>query len=114
MKTIFCDIDGTISFQSKDNETNFNRPMTLLPGVKEKFWEWENKGYTIIITTARKESLRDRTIQQLQDAGLFWDQLIMGLPGGERIVINDRTYSGMVRAIAIHREKNQGMEDISI
>lgn len=114
MKTIFCDIDGTISVQSNDNETNLIRPLILLPGVKEKFWEWENKGYTIIITTARRESTRSRTIQQLQDAGLMWDQLIMGLPPGERIVINDRAYSGLERAIAIPLEKNTGMEDINI
>ena len=44
----------------------------------------------------------------------MWDQLIMGLPPGERIVINDRAYSGLERAIAIPLEKNTGMEDINI
>ena len=55
----------------------------------DKILEWNKKGYTIILTTGRRESNRELTIKQLQEAGIFYDQLIMGVGRGPRVVIND-------------------------
>lgn len=80
MKTIFIDIDGTI-FKHGTN--------LILPGVKEKFQQWLREDCKIIITTGRKESLRQQTEEDLKARGVVYDLLIMGLPRGPRVVIND-------------------------
>jgi|TARA_R100000479_G_C6335394_1_gene183220 hypothetical protein len=100
-KTIFCDIDGTlVEFPHSNLEVivNENHNMIALPGTVQKLWEWESKGYNIILTTGRKESMRDATEKQLRRAGIFWDQLIMGLGPGKRVLIND-----MVPIVHQHR-----------
>lgn len=91
-KTIFCDIDGTlVKFPDiRLNEIVDERyDMEILPGTIDKLWEWESLGYNIILTTGRKESMRDATEKQLRRVGIFWDHLIMGLGPGKRILIND-------------------------
>ena len=100
-KTIFCDIDGTLV---KFPDTNLDQivderhDMEILPGTIDKLWEWESLGYNIILTTGRKESMREATQKQLRRAGIFWDQLIMGLGPGKRVLIND-----MVPIVHQHR-----------
>lgn len=89
-KTIFCDIDGTIIKHVHRFSHVGLDPAISLPGVIEKFNEWDSKGHKIILTTARKESARSVTEKQLNEIGLCWDQLIMGVSSGERILINDK------------------------
>ena len=90
-KTIFCDLDGTLVEHSNPIDVqNPNLVLKVLPGVHEKLREWDTKGYYIVITTGRKESARSATEEQLQFAGIVYDQLIMGFGGGDRILINDR------------------------
>lgn len=89
-KTIFCDIDGTLIKHVHRFSHVGMEPAIPLPGVVEKFNEWDSKGHKIILTTARKESARSITEKQLNEIGLCWDQLIMGVSSGERILINDK------------------------
>jgi ribonucleotide monophosphatase NagD (HAD superfamily) len=81
-KTILCDIDGTI-FGHTGSMTGIvdTKPgeAKLLPGVREKFDEWDGKGYNIVLTTGRKESAREVTEAQLRAAGLFWGPPVDGL-----------------------------------
>ena len=88
-KTIFCDIDGTLieHFPPGSNFHEFSPK--VLPGVTEKILEWDKKGYRIILTTGRKESMRKFTEKQLEQVGIFYDMLIMGIGGGVRVLIND-------------------------
>lgn len=114
MKTVFVDIDGTI-FQQPENPLWANTlPTILLPGVLKRFSEWNWAGYTIILTTGRKESTRELTVAQLKNAGLFYDLLIMGLDvGGERIIINDKK-NGQNTCRAINVERDGGFNDVVI
>lgn len=64
MKTIFCDIDGTL-LSHQGTLSCISEEQKVLPGVHEKFDEWSFKNYTIILTTARPESMREMTIKQL-------------------------------------------------
>ena len=107
MKTIFCDIDGTLITHVNSGISAQVPPEMLsssllqypdigtgiwpglLPGTLEKLNEWQRKGYRIILTTGRPVSMRAATERQLQSFGIFWDDLIMGLPNGQRVVIND-------------------------
>ena len=116
-KTIFCDLDGTLVKHSNPIDIqNPNLDLEVLPGVHEKLKEWDLKGYTIIITTGRKESARKSTEEQLRFAGIVYDQLIMGFGGGDRILINDRKTSKpfVSQANSIEIKRNAGISDIDI
>ena len=108
-KTIFCDIDGTIFKHKKDLHTMLTEPPILLPGVIERFTEWRLKDYFIVITTARPEGTRRVTEEQLSSFGIFYNQLIMGLPTGSRMVVNDRKPDGMNTAEAVCLDRNAGL-----
>ena len=93
--TLFIDIDGTmVEFPHTGDHyksiANGTESMKLLPGVKEKLWEWETKGYKIIITTGRREIFRAETVKALKEAGIGFDQLVMSCGSGPRYIINDR------------------------
>lgn len=111
--TIFIDIDGTIL---KHNKTLFDIALSepeLLDGVKEAFNEWDSKGYKIILTTGRKESLRKKTESDLAKLGIFYDQLIMGLGGGTRYLINDfKENSSFATCHAITVDRNKGIRHL--
>jgi len=122
-KTIFCDIDGTIlnhAGKIDDLIYQLRKPeyqlgAKLLEGVKERFQEWEERGYNIILTTGRRESLREVTEKQLLRLGISYDQLIMGIGGGQRVLINDlKPNSTEPTAIAICLKRDGGMKNVKI
>ena len=68
-KTIFSDIDGTlITHVSPFESAKPDHKMTLLPGTIKKLEEWDMKGYTVVLTTGRKESCRKVLEKQLAEA----------------------------------------------
>ena len=91
--TIFCDIDGTL-LKHNNSISEITTNTELLPNTKKAIESWDSLGYNIILTTGRKESLRKKTEEQLSNAGIIYDQLIMGIGGGSRIIINDRKING--------------------
>ena len=115
-KTIFCDIDGTLVRHHRPTVVApTDHKMELLPGTHKKLLEWDKKGYRIILTTGRKESLRSVTENQLAEAGIIYDQLLMGIGGGVRILINDRKPAGTFdTALAINLVRDQGVGDLDI
>jgi ribonucleotide monophosphatase NagD (HAD superfamily) len=124
MKTIFCDIDGTLLYHHSDGLSGqCAHTAQILPGVIEKINEWQANGFTIVLTTGRRESQRRQTEAQLQDLGVFWDHMVMGLPSGERIIINDLKPGKKMShlsdkknrtAQAICVERNVGIEGVEI
>lgn len=118
-KTIFLDIDGTIlkHMQHVSNILSLAdtaHKQTILPDVLGKLNEWESKGYTIILITARKESMRKFTEEQLTSKGIFWDQLIMGIGNGPRHLVNDKKPDGTETAFAVNLDRNSGLSSVSI
>jgi len=115
IKTIFCDFDGCIVKHYGSLSQILNSPCVLLPGVKEKFDIWCRCGYKVIITTGRPESARLFTMKQIERLGLYYHALIMGLPRGQRVVINDvKPDSNIPTAACINLERNGGMENVNI
>lgn len=112
-KTIFIDIDGTIF----KHHGNLNRMVIeeaeVINGVVEKFLEWRRKEYYIVLTTARLEGMRHVTQKHLTDAGLFYDQMIMGLPPGERVLINDEKPDGTNTASSFCIKRDAGISHIN-
>ena len=113
-KTIFLDIDGTLIDHSENIAEQFTKTPRLLDGTLEKLSEWDRKGYNIILTTGRREGVRDITVKQLAELGIFYDQLIMGIGGGTRYLINDCKPDGAVAAWAISIERDKGITDSNI
>lgn len=112
-KTIFCDIDGTILRHFHKISTVLESPAELLEGVKKKFDQWDSQGYYIVLTSARKESTRAYTEAQLNRLGIAWDQLIMGVTSGTRVLINDRLQqSDPNRAQCVNLVTDQSWTDV--
>jgi len=114
-KTVFCDIDGTIFNHRGDVALNYSEKPELLNTVVNNIKEWEKLNYKVILTTGRKECLRKITESQLLSCGLIYDELIMGLPNGCRVLINDKKENSPKNtAYAINLVRNGGMENISL
>jgi hypothetical protein len=112
-KTIICDIDGCILKHQGNLSNMINNAPEILPGVKQKFHEWDMKGYKIILLTGRRESMRKITEEQLISMGIYWDALVMGATRGERIIINDMKPGNTApTASAINLLRNEGFKDV--
>ena len=103
-KTLFVDFDGTTFYHATEN---------IIPGTKEKFDEWNEKGYTIIITTARPSSAKEQTLRALDENGLQYHAIIFDLPNGDRVVLND-IKEGKNRAFAINIERDKGIDKVDL
>lgn len=114
-KTIFLDIDGCILEHFGNLSKQITFPPVLLPNVIEKINEWEAEGHKIILVTGRKESSRKITEEQLSFLGIFYDQLVMGINRGERVIINDKKPNNdMVTCRAIEIKRNAGLGEIEL
>jgi len=111
-KTIFCDIDGTLLKHVGDafNQATL-KEYELLPNTIQAINKWDRLCYKIILTTGRKESMREKTEKELLNLGIVYDTLIMGLGGGVRILINDRKPNGDTNTCyAINVVRNKGIQ----
>jgi mannose-6-phosphate isomerase-like protein (cupin superfamily) len=110
-KTYFLDIDGVLvkhngnlSAQIK-TQPNLNN---LLPETINLINQIENDGGKIILTTGRKESMRKITEYQLEEFGIFYDQLVMGCNRGARVLVNDlKPNSNLKTAYAFTPQRNK-------
>ena len=107
--TWIIDIDGTILKHNGHKEHGDK----LLAGVKE-FWQRIPPEDTIILMSAREEFYAKATLDFLCSSGLRYDQVIFGLPKGERILINDIKPSGLVTAYAINIGRNEGLDGLVV
>ena len=89
-KTLFCDIDGTLVTNSSIHFPPYvGQGESIQPNI-----DYLNKLYDegrthIVLTTSRPENTRQITTDELESKGIKYDQLVMGLPHCQRIVIND-------------------------
>tara|TARA_R110001599_G_scaffold277641_3_gene478949 strand:- start:776 stop:1147 length:372 start_codon:yes stop_codon:yes gene_type:complete len=115
-KTILCDIDGTLVKHTSPLETT--KPgfkMELLPGTLKKLAEWDIKGYNIILISGRREGARKETEKQLNEVGIIYDKLILGVGGGIRVLLNDKKPDGTTEtALAYNLTRNKGIKNITI
>lgn len=109
MKTIICDIDGTIFKYLGGTPQVINGRTEPLPGVIEQMNQWEMEGSRIILITGRRESLRKKTENDLQKFGIPYDILLMGYADSGRVVINDE--GSRVKAHAVSLKRDTGFKD---
>ena len=84
----------------------------LLVGVAE-FWRSIPVEDHIIIMSSRHETERQAITEFLSARRLRVDHIILGLPHGERICINDMKPSGLRTAIAVNLPRDAGLGLIS-
>ena len=104
-KTWLLDVDGTIV----KHNGHLNGGDELLEGVTEFFQNIPPKD-KIILLTSREHKYRQDLIDFLNRHKLRFDELICGLPMGERILINDRKNSGLQTAYAINKKRDEPLE----
>jgi len=109
-KTYFIDIDGCLFQHYGEGPSNqwFSEP-SLLGGAKNFLDTLESKGHYIVLVTARKEKYRQELERMLRSKELIYDQLIMGITSGERVIIND-SKSGNTSCSAITVTRNEGLK----
>jgi hypothetical protein len=103
----FFDIDGVIY----ENGSEFWEPKwgenKILSKSKDKINKLFNSENQIILTTSRPESFREITIKQLNQDGVLYHQLIMGIYHGTRYLINDYSKTNPYPAAkAINTKRN--------
>lgn len=117
-KTIICDIDGTLIEHNGGPSNAILEPAIILKGTISKLEEWDKKGYNIVLLTGRKESMREKTEIALSSLGIFYDMLIMGVGGGQRVLINDlkpeHDSQENPTAIAINLVRNEGIAKVEL
>ena len=116
-KCLFVDIDGTLITNSSHHFPPYTGSGEPIEDNIDLLAELHEQGKAkIILTTSRPERLRQLTIQELQTKGIPFDELVMGLPHCQRIVINDFAKSNpypSCSAINIPRNENNLTEFLS-
>jgi hypothetical protein len=107
-KTWLIDIDGTI-FR---HNSHLQGADELLPGVAE-FFARVPAHDTVVLMTARTELHRAQTCAALSRHGIRYTTLLLGLPVGERVLINDAKPSGLQTAYAVNLQRDQGMAPLN-
>lgn len=109
-KTVILDIDGLLlhhggkpaSFQWFDDGPYRDEVV----GARELLDRLEREGHYIVLITARKRCARKLLKEQLHQCRLYYDQLIMGVTSGVRVLVNDSKPGGGATAIGITLERN--------
>ena len=109
MKTIICDIDGTIVKYHKNYLNMLTKGHIPLPGVIQRMNNWEKIGHKIILITGRRENLREITERELTNLGVPFDYLIMGCADQGRVLINDE--GSKVKAHAVSLKRDEGFDN---
>jgi hypothetical protein len=89
-KCLFVDIDGTLITNSSHHFPPYVGSGEPIENNIDYLAELHEQGRAkIVLTTSRPERLRQITITELQTKGIPYDELVMGLPHCQRVIIND-------------------------
>ena len=103
-KTWFIDLDGTILVHN-----GYKTGKDIILGVSKKFLASIPPEDKIVLITSRTEDLRGVTEDVLKEGGIRYDDILFGMPMGERIIINDAKPSGLKTAHAVNTIRDKGI-----
>ena len=108
--TVFSDLDGTLLTSSGEYFKPYWEEAQPIQENIDTLNELHDSGkIKIIITTARKKSAKEMTINQLKKFDIKYDEIIFGLSHCQRILINDFSTSNpypSARALNLKRNSN--------
>ncbi len=102
-KIWILDVDGTLV---KHNGYKIDGHDTLLDGVKE-FFEKISAKDKVVLVTARQEKYLRALKEFLKKNNIRYDYLLVDMPTGERILVNDRKPSGLDMAFAVNKDRDK-------
>lgn len=109
--TYFVDIDGTIFMYREFNDYH-STPARVIKNSKQYLQQVWDQGHYIVLTTARPEELRIFTENELRINNIPYNQLLMGIERGPRVLINDMQYnSNQARAFAVNVKRDEGINE---
>lgn len=105
--TVFCDVDGVLL----ENGSKFGlkkwKTDAILPNVECLSDLQKNGKIYLIITSSRPEKEDTYIREKLSELGLYPDRMILGLPHGRRVLINDYSLTNAYpSAIALNLERD--------
>lgn len=111
-RTWLIDIDGILFPHNEYLKGKRGRsPMRALDG-SAKFVAGIPTRDVVILLTSRKRAFRSRTVRDLRREGIRYDLLIMDLPLGERVLINDAKPRGLGTAHAVVLRRDVGLRSL--
>lgn len=100
-KTWFIDIDGVVFIHNG----YLNGEDTLVEGFMDFYNQIGNED-KIIFVSARKEELRGVTEKAFKKHGIRYDMIILEVPVGERVLINDEKPQGLKTSVSINTKRD--------
>ena len=101
----FIDLDGTTFVHNRYLSLKEDEYDEILPGVLNFFSKISHND-KIIIVSSRPNIFRGFTIKSLKHYGIRYDFLLLGMPKGPRILINDKKADGTETAFALNLVRN--------
>lgn len=108
--TWVLDLDGTLVEHNgyKSGEDRW------LPGALEFLRSIPEKDYILILTARFEDWAPEKTKVFLKKHNVRYNEILFGMPQGERILLNDDKPSGLCCAHAINPKRDQGLQHIKI
>ena len=104
--TWILDLDGTLL---KHNGYLIDGVDSFLPGAKEFLQNIAENDYVIFLTS-RNELYKDMTESFLKEHRIRYNNIIFGIPYGERLLINDYKPSGLQTSYGINVIRDDGIK----
>jgi hypothetical protein len=85
-----------------------------LPGALDFLRSIPAEDYILILTARFEDFAPTKTKEFLAKHKVRYNEILFGMPQGERILINDNKSSGLKCAFAIAPERNAGLAEVKI
>lgn len=111
--TYLLDLDGTLFIHGGTIDNIIYGNIEVIEGTREKINQWRQGGACIVLITARPKRYRCETEILLRRHHIIYDELIMGVTNGVRVLVNDMKNGDTVEtAIAVNLKRDTGINNI--
>jgi hypothetical protein len=108
--TWVLDFDGTL-VEHNGYKTGEDK---WLPGALDFMRSIPPDDYILIMTARFESDAPAKTKEFLARHNVRYDEILFGMPQGERILMNDDKPSGLCCAYAVNLKRNAGLENLKI
>lgn len=108
--TWILDFDGTL-VEHNGYKTGEDK---WLPGALDFLHSIPEEDYVLILTARFEDWAPAKTKDFLKKHNVRYNQILFGMPQGERILFNDDKPSGLRCAYAVNPKRNQGLKHLTV